>query len=446
MKIIKKRWEEELDKAVPKLNDEVKNAPIAKSETDDATKKTPWLISSRIKRMIPLVACGCALLIGAIVMLSSLLPLGAVDAPNPQKRIMNISINPSVEFVLDEEDKVITVNALNEEGNLIIGAESFVGKTAEEAARLFVEISKETGFIVEGETSLAENKVSVAFSGEEETATQLYNQVKTKIESYLTSENVTVIVEQAAAITEEQLEKLVAECAPYMEEAEVKALEYMELVETLCESRKETAEFYSQELKNAYYEAKAFVLEQAELEILKTKVSGVAQIALNAAYSVYSDVVEGIEKLRMQTLVNEDSAYQVALKNFREAKIAYLNYREEVAAMEQTSVTAEILKILNAYEEAVNMKEQALLSAGESANAGLDMAKEQMKTAYEAVVKLIEQASVKASEFLGEISVKQQAAKEQFFIDFETNYAAAIASAKESWATMKNSLQADEKM
>ena len=32
MKIIKKRWEEELDKAVPKLNDEVKNAPIAKSE------------------------------------------------------------------------------------------------------------------------------------------------------------------------------------------------------------------------------------------------------------------------------------------------------------------------------------------------------------------------------------------------------------------------------
>ena len=334
MKIIKKRWEEELDKAVPKLNDEVKNAPIAKSERDDATKKTPWLISGRIKRMIPLVACGCALLIGAIVVLSSLLPLGAVDAPNPQKHIMNISINPSVEFVLDEEDKVITVNALNEEGNLIIGAESFVGKTAEEAARLFVEVSKETGFIVEGETSLAENKVSVAFSGEEETATQLYNQVKTKIESYLTAENVTVIVEQAAAITEEQLEKLVAECAPYMEEAEVKALEYMELVETLYESRKETAEFYSQELKNAYYEAKAFVLEQAELETLKTKVSGVAQIALNAAYGVYSDVVEGIEKLRMQTLVNEDSAYQVALKNFREAKIAYLNYREEVAAME----------------------------------------------------------------------------------------------------------------
>jgi hypothetical protein len=28
MKIFKKRWEEELDKVVPELNDEVKNAPM----------------------------------------------------------------------------------------------------------------------------------------------------------------------------------------------------------------------------------------------------------------------------------------------------------------------------------------------------------------------------------------------------------------------------------
>ena len=389
-----------------------------------------------------------AILSSALFLATSVSALVGCDGKenSDDKTVMNISLNPSVEFVLDKDNKVVSVNALNEEGNLIVGVEGFVGKDAEDAAQLFVQVSKETGFIVEGNASIADNKLSISISGDEKAATDLYNEVKEKVSAYFSAENVTAVVEQAAAITEEQLEKLVAECAPYMEEAEVKAMEYAELVETLYESRKETAEFYSQELKNAYYEAKAFVLEQAELEILKTKVSGVAQIALNAAYSVYSDVVEGIEKLRMQTLVNEDSAYQVALKNFREAKIAYLNYREEVAAMEQTSVTAEILKILNAYEEAVNMKEQALLSAGESANAGLDMAKEQMKTAYEAVVKLIEQASVKASEFLGEISVKQQAAKEQFFIDFETNYAAAIASAKESWATMKNSLQADEKM
>jgi hypothetical protein len=360
------------------------------------------------------------------------------------KTVMNISLNPSVEFILDSENKVVSVNALNEEGNLIIGAESFVGKTAEEAARLFVEISKETGFIVEGETSLAENKVSVAFSGEKETATKLYNQVKTKIESYLTSENVTVIVEQAAAITEEQLEKLVAECAPYMEEAEVKALEYMELVETLCESRKETAEFYSQELKNAYYEAKAFVLEQSELETLKSKVTGFAQAALDVAYKAYADSVKNIEDLRMKTLVNEDSPYQLALKKFREAKTTYLAYRADVAAMEQTEITQEVTNLLNSYEQAVNAAEEALLSAGTTANATLDAVKTQIKTAYDMVVRQIESASVKASEFLGEISTNQQAAKEQFFTDFETNYAAAITAAKDNWAAMKNGLSEKE--
>ena len=357
------------------------------------------------------------------------------------KTVMNISLNPSVEFILDSENKVVSVNALNEEGNLIIGAEAFVGKDAEEAAQLFVKVSHETGFLVEGNATVADNAISISLSGNEEAAAKLYDEVKAQVNTYLSAENITAQVEKVAAITEEQLEKLVAECAPYMEEAEVKALEYMELVETLYESRKETAEFYSQELKNAYYEAKAFILEQTELETLKSKVTGLAQMGLEAAYKVYAEAVKGIESLRMQMLVNEDSPYQVALKQFREAKVTYLNYREEVATMEQTQITQDILTLLNSYEQAVNTTEQALLSAGETANTALDTAKAQVKTAYETVVGLIETASVKANDYLSEISTQQQTAKEQFFTDFETNYAAAIASAKNDWSAMKTELQ-----
>ena len=360
------------------------------------------------------------------------------------KTVMNISLNPSVEFVLDKDNKVVSVNALNEEGNLIVGVEGFVGKDAEDAAQLFVQVSKETGFIVEGNASVADNKLSISISGDEKAATDLYNEVKGKVDAYFSAENVTAVVEQAAAITEEQLEKLVAECAPYMEAAEVKAMEYAELVETLYQSRKETAEFYSQELKNAYYEAKAFVLEQAELETLKSKVSGLAQVALDIAYSTYTETVASIETLRMETLVNEDSAYQKALKEFRKAKTEYLSFRAEVAAMEQTEVTQEVLELLASYEQTVNAKEEVLLSAGEAANAALDTVKAQIQTMYEKVVELIEEASVKANDFLGEISVKQQQAKEQFFTDFESGYAAAIEAAKNNWNSMKDSLKREE--
>ena len=66
---------------------------------------------------------------------------------------------------------------------------------------------------------------------------------------------------------------------------------------------------------------------------MKSKVSGLAQIALDIAYSTYTETVASIETLRMETLVNEDSAYQKALKEFREAKTEYLSFRAEVAAM-----------------------------------------------------------------------------------------------------------------
>ena len=49
-------------------------------------------------------------------------------------KVMNVALNPEVEFVLDANDKVVTVNALNEEGNLVISAAAFEnveGKSAE---------------------------------------------------------------------------------------------------------------------------------------------------------------------------------------------------------------------------------------------------------------------------------------------------------------------------
>ena len=111
-----------------------------------------------------------------------------------QQKVMNISLNPQVEFVLDKDDKVITVNALNEEGNLIISAAAFEnveGKSAEEAAKLFVEVSTETGYLVSGTLSAGENQLSISLSGDTEAAKELYDDVKAKMNEYLDSVDVT---------------------------------------------------------------------------------------------------------------------------------------------------------------------------------------------------------------------------------------------------------------
>ena len=360
-----------------------------------------------------------------------------------EKTVMNVSLNPSVEFVLDGKNKVVSVNALNEEGNLVVSAENFIGKDMDVAVTLFVEVSKETGFLVSGNAQVANNAINVSFSGDAEQATELYNKVSAKVGEYLSKEKITATVQQSAAITEEKLEALVTECAPYIEAAKVQAMEYAELVEVLYESRKETAEMYSQELKNAYYEAKAFAMEKAELEVLKSQVTGLSQIALDVSYKAYEEAVNALETLRMETLVDAESEYQKALAAFREAKADYLAYRAEVAAMEQTQVTETVLAALVEYENVVNAKEEVLLSIGKMANDGIDAAKTQLGVLYDAVVKGIEDAAVKVGDFVGEISDKQKAAQEEFFTAFETNYAEAITAAKNEWANMKGSLEGD---
>ena len=200
-------------------------------------------------------------LTGAVLMLT--MSVGAFssckffrkDTVEKQKTVMNVCLNPEVEFLLDGDNKVISVNAINEEGNLIISSEAFSdieGKTAEEAAKLFVEVSKDTGYLVQTEVQVGENELKISISGDLELAKTLYNSVETQVKSYLETVDIQATIEQQEALTEEYLKSLIEECAPYVETAE---MQYADLIDTLIESRKETSEFYSQQLKEVYYEA-----------------------------------------------------------------------------------------------------------------------------------------------------------------------------------------------
>lgn len=387
-----------------------------------------------IKRMLA-VGCSAVLLAGCVSF------VGCKEDKEQTASIMNVSLNPEVEFVLDENNVVLSANALNEEGNLLLTAAVFTGKSAEEAVELFVQVSEETGFLFEGEISDGENEISISISGDQEKAKALYKDVEKSVKELFEEIDIEGKIQQAAAITEEQLRALVAECEPYLTEAKLKALDYMELVETIAQSRKETAEFYSQELKNAYYEAKAFVMKQAELEVLKSKMGIIEQAAVDSLFMIYTQAVKSMEETRMTYLVAEDSVYQKALADFRAKKTAYLNFRAEVAAMEQTALTEQVLAQLTTLESALDSAESALLSAGEFANKAIDAAKAQMQTTYDNVVALMSKQFEEADKYIDQISKEIKTATNEFFTAFETNYESAITAAKDNWTEMKNNLQ-----
>ena len=352
-------------------------------------------------------------------------------------KVMNVALNPEVEFVLDANDKVVTVNALNEEGNLVISAAAFEnveGKSAEEAAKLFVQVSEETGFLLEGNVAAGENELKISFSGDTSEAKKLYNDVKAEVESYLAtlSDQITVGITQAAAITEEALKTLVAEVAPYLDVAE---MEYAQLIAELEASRQETAEYYSQELKNAYYDAKAYAYQVAKLEVLKGKVEGLAGIALGAAETTYKLAMDALNSAR-EKLLDENGIYQRALASFREKKVEFLNYKNYVNSLE--TATQEQLDRLTSIESALNGFENTMASAV----SGIDALQEAVTNAYNTIITKIEEYSVRVSQHLDEISAATTTALDSFTTEFETTYATHKAHAEQAWGDMRTALEA----
>ena len=360
-----------------------------------------------------------------------------------EQKVMNISLNPQVEFVLDTDNTVISVNALNEEGNLIISAEAFEdieGKPAEEAAKLFVEVSKETGYLVQGTLAAGDNQINISLSGDTEKAKVLYNEMKAEMTEYLASVDVTAKIDQTTAITEAKIKALLAECEPYLETAK---MEYKELVEALAQSRKETAEFYSQELKNAYYEAKEMAMQMAELETLRSHLNFLEQGAFDILTAAYEMAVETIETTRMSLLVSEDSLYQRALAYFRELKTEYLKVRNEFSIGDASIVIEITEEELAEMKAKVEEAEGKFMQAATDANETLDRLKLKVTEHYNKAIAMLTEASITADAYLTEISATQKAKQAEFFQDFEDKYAQAIENAKKQWTDMETELEGE---
>ncbi|MBQ9714060.1 MAG: hypothetical protein IJV83_01920 [Clostridia bacterium] len=447
MKNLKKRWENELKSAVPPLCDSVKNAEIP---VKDSMKRTPSskVVSERRKvwqkpGLWAGVCGGVACAFAMAVVLPGLWG-GSGEVKASEMKVMNISCNPSVEFVLNEEDVVVSVNALNEEGNLVISAETFDGKTAEEAARLFVQVAEESGFIVSGsnvELIGVTNEITVAFSGDSAAAEALYDTIKGEVENYFTKKDIQGRIAKAEkAITEEDLKILITECSPNIALEKVQAMGYAELVEMLADARQETKDLYSQELKNAYYEMKAFALEKSGLDTVKENVDVITATILDGVYTPYTEAVSAIEEMRIALLVDEDSPYQQALEAFRLAKTQYLNYRNEVAQMEKSAITDAVLAQLNGYKNVLEEAESVLRACGIQANEKLEEQKEFIKGIYEEVLQTLNGFELDVKDYADKIESEHKQASEKAFEDFKTKCEKEINAAHDKWTEMKGEL------
>lgn len=366
-----------------------------------------------------------------------ILPLASCQGKNDETRMMTVELNPQIELLLDSEDKVITVNALNDEGNYVLARVDFVGKTAEEALNAFLKVSVEDGFLLEGELNAGNNNLKISVSGED--AQKLYDKVKESAQDYIDDlENINVNF-SFKTITKEDLEALVGDCMRELDVKEIQEKTQEELLKLLETSRQNTEDLLSQELKDCYYSERALEIKQAQLnayiEAVKeqdnTKVISATLTAIQAQVNNMMNLVTEYKNAYKQYFLDSTSEYYKKTQEYIAAKKQLLEARLEGAS-------EETLNALNAtYNQAVATMEACKNAATETINlidTQIDAALSLITASVDSAVKLIGKT---AEDFNDAVTSAVEQAKKDFDAAFNTENKSYIEN--NYWADMKPS-------
>lgn len=363
---------------------------------------------------------------------------------------MQVDINPSVEFILDADNKVLSVTALNDDGALIVAGEAFVGKTAEDAVELMVSISTDAGYLVKGELSAGQDGITVSITGDAEAAQKLYEDVKAGVDAFLEKIGIDAAVERGEALKLDALRDLVQAADPTLSDEEVAAMTEEQLLNALKISRIETAQLLTEELRAAYNTAKEYDFRFAERQATKSVIEGLGsayESFLNgyaAALDSYQKAIQAVEQARYDYLVDAGSDYQKILAEVREQKDKVLEQRKEAAELPEGAAKEAAKAALAAEEAILETKEAALELAGDAANASFDLALSAMKTVENALTELEKTFPEEITTALTENAQKAQdamnAAKDEAFAKFEEAHKEDIEQALADLQARKQAL------
>lgn len=367
---------------------------------------------------------------------------------------VTVDINPSIELIVDAENKVVSVTALNDDGNIIIVGESIVGKTAEEAVSLIVSIATDTGYLVKGEVAGDENQIKISVSGNEKFQEELYSSIKKEVEKVISTEHIKASVQKQNALVKEQLVELALELDPTLSNKNLNEMSEAELLEVIKQARLETAYLYSEALIEMYNEQKAFEIQLVENEKTQEVIN-----SLDASYQVYKDayskmllsfgeLISDAKQMYFDSLVDPSSDYQTYYAKLLDAKADLIAQKEKVAALEE-GAEKEIAKSILA------LKETTYNSLVESTNNAYNLFKQlfdqlilQLETleaqlkAYEA--ELPSEIKTMLNSKAAEIESACNQVKDNFYLEFEKEFEDEIEYYKNLMQSKKAQLKAQE--
>ena len=233
------------------------------------------------------------------------------------KSMVTIDTNPSIELVVDEKDKVVSVRGANDDGKLVLYGEKVVGKDVEKAVEIIIQAEIDTGYIV-ANAQIGANQFSLAVSSDTAVeSSELINSIQNKVKEVCENNHIAIALEESKALARSELEKLALELDPTLTEERVKEMETSQLLAVVKLYQLETVELYNAKLEELYTDVKEFkfdyMSQESTLEAMKTIDGAIANLAITAyesAVNLLKSAQESVETARYNLLVKEDSVYQ----------------------------------------------------------------------------------------------------------------------------------------
>ena len=284
--------------------------------------------------------------------------------------LMSVSLNPSLEFVIDDSGKVASVSATNEEGNFVKASVNFVGMTPTDAIKAFLDFAKEQGYVVENASPEA---ITLTYKGVANVET-----IKTAVEAYLGE------IDIAATVSTEEIVKntLVEMAQTYLQEysvAEIQAMTDKEILNLIAESREETDAFETQEIKDFYYIARSQALIIAKFEciynIIKNEPSYATQAEnLHTAIEAIETAFETFKQTYITLFLKATSPVNVAKSTWIDMKQMLLEAKKN-GVEDLSELEASVAELEEAFTQAKTTQNEVistLISSLETLSDALD--------------------------------------------------------------------------
>ena len=223
-----------------------------------------------------------------------------------------------------------------------------------------------------------------------------------------------------------------------------------ERINALKISRIETAQLLTEELREAYADAKEYDFRFAERQATKDIISGLGsayQTFLDGyakALDSYRQAIQAVEQARYDYLVDAESDYQKKLAEVRAQKDKVLEQRKEVAELSEGAAKDAAEAALAAEEATLQTLEAALKLAGDTANAAFGLALSAMNTVENALTELEktfpEEITTALTESAQQAQDAMNAAKDEAFAKFEEAHKEDIEKALADLQARKQAL------